>query len=238
MTYLIFDAVIAVLLLIALWRGYRKGFVLTLCGFLAIFVAFIGASLVSNMLAGPVSQAIRPMIESSIQQVVTDQVQTDASSSLPASEDDPSLTPDENSQDPSLEELLAELSQSKFFRGFAAAIQKSIDQGLVAATANATRIISDYIAQQIAKIVLFIVSFILILVLWYFLSHALDLAFRLPVLSTLNRWSGGILGLLKGALLVFISCQLLKGSFIPQQAIETTYLLHFFCTISPLSFFL
>ena len=237
MTYLIFDAVIAALLLVALWRGYRKGFVLTLCGFLAIFVAFIGASLVSNMLAGPVSQAI-PMIESSIHQVVTDQVQTDASASLPAVEDGSASVPDESSQEPSLEELLAELSQSKFFRGFADAIQKSIDQGLVAATANATRIISDYIARQIAQIVLFLVSFILILVLWYFLSHALDLAFRLPVLSTLNRWSGGILGLLKGALLVFIACQLLKGSFIPQQAMEQTYLLHFFCTVNPLSFFL
>ena len=48
MTYLIFDVVLALLLLIAAWRGYRKGFVLTLCGFLAIFVAFIGASVVSN----------------------------------------------------------------------------------------------------------------------------------------------------------------------------------------------
>ena len=234
MTYLIFDAVIAILLLVAVWRGYRKGFVLTLCGFLAIFVAFIGASLVSNALAGPVSQAIRPMIESSIQQVVTQQSQ--AAVSLPSEEED--VSPSQEGQDPSLEELLQELSQSKFFRGFAEAIQKSIDQGMVAATANATRIISDYIARQIAQIVLFVVAFILILVLWYFLSHALDLAFRLPVLSTLNRWSGGILGLFKGALLLFIACQLLKGSFLPQQAIEETYLLHFFCTVSPLSFLL
>ena len=43
MTYLILDLVIAALLAMAAWRGYRRGFVLTLCGFLAIFVAYVGA---------------------------------------------------------------------------------------------------------------------------------------------------------------------------------------------------
>ena len=86
-----------------------------------------------------------------------------------------------------------------------------------------------------AQLALFLVSFVLILVLWYFLSHALDLAFRLPVLSTLNHWSGAALGLLKGSLLLFIACWLLKGSFLPQSVIQNTYLLHFFCTVSPLT---
>lgn len=226
MTYLIFDVVLALLLLIAAWRGYRKGFVLTLCGFLAIFVAFIGASVVSNLLVEPASNAIRPMIESSIHQLVADPSQSSASS----------VPVEEAGDDLPLEELLQRLNESPFFKGFAEAIQEAIDQGMVAATANAARVISDYIAHQIAQIILFVVSFILILVLWFFLSHALDLAFRLPVLSTLNRWSGAILGLLKGGLLLFIACQLLKGSFLPQQAIQDSYLLHFFCTLSPLSY--
>ena len=75
MKYLIFDAIIAVLLALAVWRGYRRGFILTFCGFLAIFVALIGASLVSNTLAQPVSQAISPIIESGIQQAVADKLQ-------------------------------------------------------------------------------------------------------------------------------------------------------------------
>jgi len=76
-----------------------------------------------------------------------------------------------------------------------------------------------------------------IMILWSILSHALDLAFRLPVLSTLNRWCGGVLGLLKGGLIVFILCWLLKGSYLPQDAIQNSYLLNLFCTVSPLAFF-
>ena len=60
-------------------------------------------------------------------------------------------------------------------------------------------------------------------------------AFRLPVLSTLNRWSGAVLGLLRGGLLLFIACWLLKGSFLPQDAIQNSYLLNFFCTASPMT---
>ena len=241
MQYLIFDAAIVLLLALAVWRGYRKGFILTFCGFLAIFVALIGATAVSNVLAQPVSQAISPMIESSIQQAVAEKLQ----SPDPLGQENASQLPDSSgSQDPSqespasdlpLQEILDLLEQSPVYRGFAGALQSAVDAGLVSATANATIVISEYIAGQVARMVLFVVSFVLILILWFFVSHALDLAFKLPVLSSLNRLGGGALGLLKGALLIYVACWLLKGSFLPQEAIQNTYLLHFFCTASPLT---
>ena len=43
MSWLIFDAILGIVLVLAVVQGYRKGFVLTLCGFLAVFVAFFGA---------------------------------------------------------------------------------------------------------------------------------------------------------------------------------------------------
>ena len=241
MQYLIFDAIIVLLLAVAVWRGYRTGFILTFCGFLAIFVALIGATVVSNVLAQPVSQAISPMIESSIQQAVAEKLQSpdgfeqENSSQLPSSQPDQDSSQESPVPDLPLQEILDLLKQSPVYRGFAGALQSAVDAGLVSATANATMVISEYIAGQVARMVLFVVSFVLILILWFFVSHALDLAFKLPVLSSLNRWGGGALGLLKGALLIYVACWLLKGSFLPQEAIQSTYLLHFFCTSSPLT---
>lgn len=234
MTYLIFDVVIAILLLFSAWRGYRKGFVLTVCAFLAIFVAFIGATVVSNALADPVSRTIRPIVERNIQQVFLENLSqqpslTDVSSSV-ASSGSSSAT-----ANIPLQEGLELLKTSKLYKGFAEAFQKAVNDGMVSATASAARVIADYIAKQVAQTALFLVSFILILVLWFFISHALDLAFKLPVLSTLNRWTGAAFGLLKGSLLLFIACWLLKGSALPQAAIASTYLLKFFCTVSPLT---
>ena len=90
-------------------------------------------------------------------------------------------------------------------------------------------------AEPTKGIVLFVVSFVIILVIWFFISHTLELAFRLPVLSTLNRLGGAGLGLAKGGMLIFVACWLLKGSFLSQQAIHSTYLLRFFCIASPMS---
>ena len=89
-------------------------------------------------------------------------------------------------------------------------------------------------ARQIAKTVLYAVAFVLILVLWTILSRVLDLAFRLPVLSTLNHWSGAAVGLGKGCVLLFIACWLFRGLF-PTEAVEQSVLLRFFCGAGPLA---
>ena len=230
MTYLVYDLIVVALLLFFLWRGYRKGFVMTLCSFLAIFVAFIGASMVSNALAEPVTQTIRPLVEESIYRLLEEQqVEVNVSSLLNSGMMGEIQIP--------LEEALTALKESSVYKGFADAIQEAVESGMVAAGANAAIVVVDYIARQVARGFLFVVSFGLIMILWSFMSRTLDLAFRLPVLSTLNRWCGGVLGLLKGGLIVFILCWLLKGSYLPQDAIQNSYLLNLFCTVSPLAFF-
>ena len=55
MSGIVLDLILAALLLFFLWRGYSKGFVLTLCGLLAVFVALIGGSILADALARPVA---------------------------------------------------------------------------------------------------------------------------------------------------------------------------------------
>lgn len=224
MNYIVFDLAIAAVLLFSLWRGYTRGFILTFCGFAAIFVALIGASFLSDALAEPVSQAIRPVVEENIQQTFQDYVQQMGDDQAPA--DQPNLP---------LSEALEALKGSRWYQGFAEAIQDAVDQGVVEVTAGAAQAIASYVAIQIARIVLFAVAFVLILVGWFLLSHALDLAFKLPVLSTLNHWSGAALGLIKGAVLVFIAAWLLGDSLLPPEAVRNSYLLKFFCTTNPVA---
>ena len=225
MTYILFDIAIAAILLLFLWQGYKKGFVLTLCGFLAVFVAFIGATLISNALAKPVAQAIVPMIESGIHDTLTQSIQETApDASAP-------VLPEELP----LSDILEALQDSPIFHSLAEAFQQAVDEGVETVATSAAQALAEYIAIQIARTVLFILAFAAVLVAWFFLSHALDLAFKLPVLSTLNHWAGAGVGLIKGGLILFIAAWLLKGSFIPSQAIENTFLLNFFCTSSPFS---
>ena len=228
MNYLIFDVIIALILLFALWRGYSRGFILTLCGFLAIFVAFIGATVISDNLARPVADAIRPAIERQIQGTLEQSLQVEDSLASTGGEA-PAL------EELPISEVLEALQESALYRGLAQAFQEAVDNGVAQVTTSAARALAEYAAVQLARMVLFLLAFVAVLIAWFLLSHALDLAFRLPVLSALNHWSGAALGLLKGGALIFIACWLLQNSLIPPEAIQNTYLLNFFCTFDPLS---
>lgn len=233
MSYLFFDVILAIILAAALFQGYRKGFVLTLCGFLAVFVAFIGASVLSDALAQPVSQMVRPAIELNINAALEDSL-AQQGVTLPegsaSSSDSSSL--EGLGEDFSLEQVLELVGDSALVQYFSDAIHGAVSQGVLAVTSNVVESIAGYIALQITQGVLFVLCFVLVLVAWHLLSHALNLAFKLPVLSTLNHWAGAGMGLIKGAALLFIACWLLR-SMIPQQAVEDTMLLHFFCTTNP-----
>lgn len=231
MSYIIYDVIIAAVLLFFLWRGYVKGFVLTLCSLLAVFVALIGASFLSNALAEPAAKAVEPVIERRIQESLTEAIR---STEFIAVDGGVAETPEEIP----LNTVIEHLKESKLYQGFADAFQKAVDSGVAEVTANAAKALAHFVAVQIARMVIFAVAFIAVLIAWFFISHALDLVAKLPVLSTVNQWAGGAVGLVKGALVVFIAVWLLQGSYIPPEAVKQTWLLRFFAAASPLSFFL
>ena len=230
MNYILFDLAILAVLALFLWRGYAKGFILTLCGFLAIFVALIGASILSNALAEPVAKTMEPVIAHRIQDALAQAIEETDFISV-----DGSIvqTPEELP----LHEVIQQLTESKLYQNFAASFQAAVDSGAAEITTNAARSIAHFAAVQIARTVIFSVSFFAILIAWFFLSHALDLVAKLPVLNSVNQLAGGAVGLAKGVLLLFIAAWLFKDSFVPPEAVEQTYLLKFFCTVNPLSLF-
>ena len=228
MSYLVIDLIIAAVLLVALVRGYVRGFILTLCGFLALFVALIGASILSSALAEPVAKAIEPAVASQIHDTVTSYYQRAPEADASSRDESDWLA-----QLP-LEEVLEPLKDSQFFQGFARAFQQAVDDGVTDIAVHAVQALAHFVAVQLARVILFLLAFAAVLVAWTFLSRALDLVSRLPVLNGLNRWAGGAVGLCRGALLVFIALWLLRDS-IPAGAETNTVLLPLFLHFHPLS---
>ena len=231
MNYIVNDIAIVLILLFFVWLGARRGLILTLASLLAVFVALAGASFLSDALAEPVAKAIEPAVASGIHDTVSSYFQRAPEVGATSQEEDGWL-----SQLP-LEELLEPLQNSRFFRGYAEAFQRAVDDGAAQIVTHAAQTLAHFVAVQIARTVLFVLIFFAILIAWFFLSHALDLVAKLPVLSTVNAWGGGLAGLVKGSLVLFIAGWLLKNS-LPPEAMRQTVLLKFFCTASPLSFFL
>ena len=212
---ILYDIIAAAVLLLALWQGYRKGFVLTLCGCLAFFVALIGGSMLASALAEPVSQLILPLVQNRLTAAVTAQSSAAMDSvTLPA--------------------LLDALRTSQFYKQFVSAVESAVSAGVIAATGNIVHAAASYIALRLAWGVLFLLSFVVVLVAWTLLSRALDLACKLPVLSTLNRWSGAAVGLVKGAIIVYAAAWLLKDSLLAPEVAAQTHLVRIFYAYIPM----
>lgn len=215
-----FDILIAAIVVIAALRGKRRGFVLTLCGFLAIFVAFLGASIISGLLAQPVAAMLRPVIEQAVLSILDNRVAID-----PATAEIP------------LSAVLSTLQGVPLFSGLAEHFRSALESGAVELAGSAALAVAEYAAAQLARILLFVLSFIAILIVWWIMSHALDLAFHLPGLNFLNRFGGLVLGFGQGLALCFILCWLLKDSYITPDAIDGSFLLPYFCSENPLANF-
>ena len=245
MPVIFYDVIIALVLLLFLWRGHHRGFVLTLCGFLSLFVALFGAGFLSKMLAEPVSQLVQPVIEQHLQDLFD---HAHPPMSQPYSFPEEELLPDfllENVDSDSvvsslsvtLDELLSVLKDNPIYSTFSSAIKHALDDGQFISGTDVIQSVAKYIAFELTSILLFAIFFVLISIVWFLLSHALNLAFHLPVLSTLNHWSGALLGLFQGAFLVLIVSKLLLNRFFSQDLAESTFLLQYFCNFDPFLFF-
>lgn len=224
MTYLIYDAAIVAILLFFFLRGRKKGLILALCGLAALFVALIGARMVAETFTPKVADLLQPHFSSAIEE----QFGSDLEEKL-----DQILTQGEQG-DGAIAKLLTSLG---FYDEVSNAIRNAVRGEAAQTVTDVAVTLARTVAEVVASVLVFVVAFLLITVVWFLLSHALDLASRLPIINGLNRTLGGLFGLLQGMLLLFLIAWALRlmGGVIPQETVEQTTLLKFFCSSNPLS---
>lgn len=220
MNYLIYDAVIVAILLVFFFLGRKKGLVLTLCGLAAVFVAFFGARMATQALTPQVTEAIQPYIHSTVAEHLDAGLEGSLDELL-------------NSEDSVVADTLRALGLHDALTG---SVETAIEENTAHSIADAATAISTAVARVVAGVLIFIAAFLILLLVWSLVSRLLDLAARLPVINFLNRTLGGLAGLVKGCLLLFLAAWVLRltDDIIPRQAVEQTVLLRFFFHTNPL----
>ena len=96
---------------------------------------------------------------------------------------------------------------------------------------------AESLARSVIYGVLYILSFIALTVLLHVLLKAMDLVLKLPGLHGLNALGGGLIGLIEGALLLFLTVWVLRrlGVSFETEALAEAHILKIFTTNTPLS---
>ena len=219
MPYLL-DLIVAAVAALFIWKGWRKGLVLSLCGLLAVLVAFAGA--------GTLSPAVGQALEPKISQLIEERLAEGLSAPPPAEEVSAGEDP--------LSDVLSVLKDLGLYENLVDSLQHTVEEGMNGAVSAAASA-GAAMAQSIAYRIIFLVSFTLILALWGWLSRALNLVVRLPGLHFLNKTGGAAIGLVKALLVLFLVTWLLQslGHFVPEETVAQTTLLRALVEHNPLT---
>lgn len=205
------DIVIAAVLLLSVLLGAHKGLVKSLAGVVILVAALVGASFIADALAEPVAAWMGPMLEQHIQENLTGTDTADVESMLTALQ----------------------------FGG--GELQKMVEDVLQTVQETGSSLLTavvDSVTHSIAYAAVYVVSFLALLLALWLLVQPLNLAAtKLPVVKTVNALGGGVLGLVWGALLVFLAvwAMLRFGWVLTAEMVADSRLLYFFANNSPLS---
>lgn len=211
MEFLIYDGIVVAILVLFVWLGWRKGLILSLCGLAAAVVAFLGAGFVADTFDQPVATAMTPRLESMLEERISQH------------DDDLGVS--------NMAELLRQ--EGGLYSWAADIVEDALDEEQL--VHDVTRVVTtatQAVAQRIAHSLIFAMSFLVLYVLLVLLLHALNLVAKLPVLHFCNGLGGGVIGFVKGAVVVFVAvgaASLLLSAYLPDaQTMERSYIFKFF----------
>lgn len=204
------DIALAAVLLLSLVLGWRQGFVQALTRIIVVVAALLLAGWIAGKLADPAAKWLEPMLTERLEQRLTKQGNTnDAGEMLAAF----------GFEGDTLSELVDRAAEKA---------QQAGETLLSAVVSTALR--------SAAYAVVYVVSFLLLLVVLRLVLAPLHLFTRLPVVHGVNALMGGVLGLVKGMLLVFLAVWVLQKLqlFVTPELVNKTVLLKFFAQNSPI----
>ena len=218
------DAVFALVLILSVVFGAKRGLFRSFMALAAIVLALIGASLLTDALTEPVTDMLMPRLEKSVEEWFDTESQT-PQGDVPQIEGETPAESDASGETPN-----GDAAQKLLRFDFDGAVRQSLRNAARDAALAAVRTLLG----SVVRTLVFVLCFLVLTLLLRLVTGGIDKVLDLPVLNALNTIGGGALGLIEGALLLFLVCDVAPKLGVKAFAdYEGTYLLSFFMSHTP-----
>jgi uncharacterized membrane protein required for colicin V production len=243
------DIILVLILALAAWRGFRNGFIRGVLGLVAIVVAIYGANLVAKTYSGEFTGMLKPFVGGIIDSAVSDAIvkydqqspdtetgaDGDGESDADTGADgdaDTGRDDDANVFEISFEALRNIGISSKA----AGLLAEKVGDEIKSIGQQMTSSLTEKLCGALAYIILFGISFVIILIIFAIIGNLMNLVYILPGIETADRLIGLILGLVKGALIVFAIAVMIRYlGLLSPEAVQNTTLLKLITDVNPLA---
>ncbi len=213
-----------IIMVTAVWSGYKKGLIMGVGSILVIIVAVYGADLLADTFSQDVIPVIKPFASGFVETTVSE----NSAEILGLSA--------KSAASRSLEDILGGDAEKKAY--FAASIYEKMGiwpktaavmgqkAALSAGTVTTVAAIGSVLCETFSYVLCFTLAFLLIAIILTVLGNLPNLSYKIPHLDMVNSISGAILGLLTGLAYATLLCWLLKfaGIIIGKDTLSGTFL--------------
>ena len=230
----ILDVAVILIILLAIFIGYKRGFVKSVIKLVGCVLAVIVAGLLSPLIAGGIFDtfASKQLQES----MAAEMTSADASSALEGIRG-------------MLEGLPGPVVNALEASGLGTpeqmldTVQDSLEGGVDAVSQAVVVKVIRPVAVALLGALLFFILFILLIILVAFLARLIDKVFKLPLLKQMNGALGAVMGALEGAVIVLVAVTVVQlmaastkqDSWISPQDIQDSFLVSRIAGINPLT---
>lgn len=225
-TPVIIDIIAAAILIAAAAWGAHRGLFRSLAGLAVVIVALVGAAVIANALAEPAAHLITPLIQ--------DHIETKVDAAMAQQSQEVQMPEADVEEKFEIADLLALMGLDEDVRD---SLVRQTEEKIQDAGVSLAMAVVESVAQSILYATLFLISFVGLTIGLKLLIRALDLVLRLPGLHLVNSLGGGLIGLVEGALALFLAIWVLRrfGVSFETDTVSATHILRFFATHTPLS---
>lgn len=196
---MLIELILLLFLVTCCLSGYRKGLVMSLGVLLILALSSLGATVAQEALAPRAVEAIEPKV----QQVVREQLQRELEEKTQgAVEGAGDVSFSVGGEQVDLGGLMGMLGALGI--PVETQVTEGANQALSPALDAAAGAVARALVEPVAELVIYLAAFLILYLLLHSLTLALNVVDRLPVIHTLNRAGGAVLGLLGGLLVLTV----------------------------------
>ena len=228
--HIVIDLVLLAILIICVWSGYRKGFIIGIANLLGIVVSLYAAVLVSGAFSYDVVPVLRPFVSGYVETQMNDTVLEEMGIS---------------NTDLSYEDILAndsELRHRFCYTSYTSvgiyddAADQMATEAEEYADTNSVQIstaVVEVLCQRICYVAGVTLLFLIFLIALMAIANIPNLSYRIPNMDLLNDAGGAFMGLVNGVCYCMLIAWLLRflGLIIGMDTYGSTLLLRFFHSI-------
>lgn len=218
-TPVIIDAIVVAILLVFLVCGTLRGLLRTLAGLVIVVVSLAGAGIAAARFSEPAAKLAAPLVEKQIAEKIR--------AVLPEQGLMPELP--EGGLDGILERLGLDEAVWQ-------PLLERIERSMTETGAGIVEAVTESLVHSVLYGLLFLLAFLALLILLNLLLKALNQVTKLPVIHGINAVGGGVLGLIEGALVLFLAVWIARklGVSFETELFEGAHILRIFTANTPL----